>query len=400
MIRTVRAALVIFRRDFAATVLSKAFIFFLIGPLLPLLISGVFAGIGASTAEREGRPTVGVIATPSDFAPINEAHRRLEQALGENDLPKLIRFDPQGEPAQQSAKLLTSGNPPILAVLSTTNERPTLTGAVSADGSISRKLQLVLQAARRVPVDPLPAIQVVETGDSSGKLASARSATAHAGQFILFFLTILLAGMLLSQVIEEKSNKIIEVIAAAIPIDAMFLGKLFAMLAASVIGIMVWTGLGVAIVSVGTQRGLEALPDPAVGWALFGLLGVLYFAMNYLLLGALFLSIGAQASTPREVQTISMPVTILQVLIFGLATATIGNYGSALGIGAAIFPFSSPLVMLARAAELPELWPHLLALAWQTVWVALILRWGAGFFRSRVLKSGPKPGRRRRAAVS
>ena len=42
--------------------------------------------------------------------------------------------------------------------------------------------------------------------------------------------------MVLSQLIEEKSNKIIEVIAAAVPIDAMFVGKLFAMLAASVLG--------------------------------------------------------------------------------------------------------------------------------------------------------------------
>ena len=42
--------------------------------------------------------------------------------------------------------------------------------------------------------------------------------------------------MVLSQLIEEKSNKIIEVIAAAMPIDAMFVGKLFAMLAASVLG--------------------------------------------------------------------------------------------------------------------------------------------------------------------
>ena len=41
--------------------------------------------------------------------------------------------------------------------------------------------------------------------------------------------------------------------------------------------------------------------------------------MNYLLLGAAFLTIGAQASTAREVQTMSMPVTFAQVLIFGFA---------------------------------------------------------------------------------
>ena len=53
-------------------------------------------------------------------------------------------------------------------------------------------------------------------------------------------LTMLLAGMLLSNLVEEKSNKIIEVLAAAVPIDAIFLGKLFAMLAVSLVGIAVW----------------------------------------------------------------------------------------------------------------------------------------------------------------
>ena len=67
---------------------------------------------------------------------------------------------------------------------------------------------------------------------------------------ILFFLTILLSGMVLSQLIEEKSNKIIEVIAAAVPIDAMFIGKLFAMLAASVLGIVVWVSAGALLVNV------------------------------------------------------------------------------------------------------------------------------------------------------
>jgi ABC-2 type transport system permease protein len=46
--------------------------------------------------------------------------------------------------------------------------------------------------------------------------------------------------------------------------------------------------------------------------------------------------------------------------------------------------------MLARAAEEPELWPHLLAIIWQGMWVALILRIGSQLFRRTVLKSGPR----------
>ena len=45
--------------------------------------------------------------------------------------------------------------------------------------------------------------------------------------------------------------------------------------------------------------------------------------------------------------------------------------------------------MIARAAEQPGLWPHLLAIGWQLVWVALILRLGSRLFRRSVLQSGP-----------
>ena len=50
MRRLLQSAFVIGRRDFAATVLSKAFIFFLIGPLFPLLLGGLFGSIGARVA--------------------------------------------------------------------------------------------------------------------------------------------------------------------------------------------------------------------------------------------------------------------------------------------------------------------------------------------------------------
>jgi ABC-2 type transport system permease protein len=45
--------------------------------------------------------------------------------------------------------------------------------------------------------------------------------------------------------------------------------------------------------------------------------------------------------------------------------------------------------MIARAAEDASLWPHAVAIGWQALWVALILRLGASLFRKTVLKSGP-----------
>ena len=220
-----------------------------------------------------------------------------------------------------------------------------------------------------------------------------RALTGTVGQFLVFFLTVLLSGMLLSNLLEEKSNKIIEVLAAAVPVNAIFFGKVVSMLAISLTGILVWCSAAM-LGGLALDAGGISLPKPAVGWAPFVALVVIYFSVNYLLLGALFLGIGSQASTVREVQTMSMPITVGQMLIFGLAVAGASQLEGPIALAAAVFPFSSPLTMVARAAQDPALWHHLVALAWQALWVWLVLRFGSALFRRNVLKSGPAFGKR------
>jgi ABC-2 type transport system permease protein len=231
-------------------------------------------------------------------------------------------------------------------------------------------------------------VELVPTTDTSGLKAFSRSMTGRIGQALLFVLTILLAGMLLSQLIEEKSSKVIEVLAAAVPIDAIFLGKLFAMLATSLTGIAMWAIAGAIAIGGLVSGGVGSLPQPAVGWPAFITLILVYFSMSYLLIGATFLGIGAHASTAREVQILSMPVTMAQLVLFGFASLAVGRPNSSEAIAAAIFPLSSPFAMIARAAELPDIWPHLAALGWQALWVAVILRTAGAVFRRSVLKSG------------
>jgi ABC-2 type transport system permease protein len=388
------SAYVIARRDFVATVWSRTFLFFLMGPLLIIGLSFLFGSMSGRMAQQDVHATVAVVAPQADFAQLEAARERLNPSFGERALPTLVREEPGGEPERQVQALLSSPSKRILAVLTGGFDRPVLTGAISGDGGIRKQMSLILdQAAQQrlltaagraiPPVD----IEVVATDRSEGALAATRAITARAGQLLLFMLTVLLAGMLLSNLLEEKSNKIIEVLAAALPIDAIFVGKLGAMLAVSLVGIAVWvSGALAGLVFLPNQAG--SLPEPALGWPLFILLVLLYYSANYLLLGALFLGIGSQANSVREVQTLSMPVTVGQMLIFLLASFAVGAFNSPLGLGAAIFPFSSPLTMVARAAQTPELWPHLLALAWQALWVWLTVALGARLFRRNVLKSG------------
>ena len=117
---------------------------------------------------------------------------------------------------------------------------------------------------------------------------------------------------------------------------------------------------------------------------------MLYFATAYLLIGAVFLAIGSQAASVREIQTLNMPVVLGQSMVYFFGAAAVGHLDEPKGLAAAIFPLSSPFAMIARAAEQPMLWPHLGALLWQALWVTLILRGGAKLFRRNVLKSGPQ----------
>ena len=392
---TIRAAFVIARRDFTATVLSKTFLFFLLGPLFPLAIGFGFVGIGAQVDSNSKPPPVAMIGSQQDFDRLTAARERLAP-LSEAALLELRHVAPEPDLASQRSKLLADNAHPVIAVLDGGLTFPHLTGAVTSKGRTARQIGLYIDEARRMAVErPVigSPLYLTPTTSTSGLEAFARNLTARFGQTLLFVLTIMLAGMVLSQLIEEKSSKVIEVLAAAVPVNAIFLGKLFAMLATSLVGIALWAATAASLIDLLKEGGLAGLAAPAVGWPAFLGLALLYFSMSYLLIGATFLGIGAQASTAREVQILSMPVTMGQLLLFGFAAVGVGEPMGGPAIAAAVFPLSSPFAMIARAAELPTLWPHLVAVAWQALWVVLILKVAAAIFRRSVLKSG-KSGRR------
>lgn len=391
MSETLRAAFVIARRDFSAIIFSKTFILFLLGPLFPVLIFAFTSSMGANIDKDSPRPAVGVAMTAPDAAKLDDARARIAQQIGGDAIPELRRYSPASDPKT----VLAHKGEGVIAMLSGSIDAPRLTGKAGDVAHLKGPLTLIANVARAGDAVPYTRMDTQIVAASSGSEKQGRLLTAQTAQVLLFLLTMLLAGMVLSNMVEEKTNKIIEVLAAAVPVDAIFLGKLMAMLAMSFVGITVW---GTAAVSgytliVGSSF---PLPEPAVGWPVFILLGLVYFAMAYTLLGSLFIGVGAQASTVREVQTLSMPITMCQVVIFFFASYAVNHMGAPQEVAAALFPFSSPFAMIARAAQSDAIWPHLLAIAWQILWVAIIIRLGVRLFRRNVLKSGAGGSPRRR----
>jgi ABC-2 type transport system permease protein len=389
------AAWVIARRDFVAVLFSRAFLFFLLGPLFPVIVGGLAGSIGGEVQREAVSFEVGLAMSGDDNAAMIAANDRLSGQLGPA-LP-VLRAVPEaaGDAAFDARAFMEARRGNYAAIITGSLNAPRLVGT---EGQIARwqgPVGLIAGHALSVQPAAFPQVAAEAVATSAASERTSRIQTAQIAQMVLFLLTMLLAGMVLSNLVEEKANKIIEILAAAIPMDAVFMGKLFAMLAVSFVGIAVWGLVAFGLWAAGgdaiTQvTGFDParLPAPAVGWPVFAMLGVIYFAMAYLLLGALFLTIGSMASSVREVQTLSMPVTMLQLMVFFLAAYTIKQPGSALEMAAVAFPLSSPFAMLARAALEPELWTHALALAWQALAVLALVKGGSMLFRKRVMKSG------------
>jgi ABC-2 type transport system permease protein len=389
------AAWVIARRDFVAVLFSRAFLFFLIGPLFPVLIGGLAGSIGKSVAVQSVSVEIGLAMSAQDNAKALAAEAALRPQL-HGAVPHLtIIREAEGNPDFDAREFMDARRANYAAILTGSLQQPRLIGT---QGQVDRwrgPVELLAATALQSSPSAFPEAGSELVASSAASERTNRIRTAQAAQMVLFLLTMLLGGMVLSNLAEEKGNKIIEILAAALPMDAVFMGKLFAMLGVSFVGIAVWGAVGwgfwaiaeEAIVTV-TQTNFRELPGPAVGWPLFLVLGIVYFSMAYLLLGSLFLTIGAMASSVREVQTMSMPVTMLQLMVFFLSAANVGQTGTPLELTSAIFPLSSPFAMMARAALEETLWVHVLALAWQALAVLLLVKGGSLLFRKRVMKSG------------
>lgn len=400
-----QAAFVVARRDFLAILFSRSFFFFLLGPLFPAVVFAMSGGLGAAANDRKTEVVIAMQMPTADRQKLQAAHERIEAELGYGRIPHFKYFKPADQIGPiDPQELLADSQGRYGATLTGSLDEPVMTGTRERLGQWHGFVTMHLAMARSGADISYPALETVVAETSGAKTKNERQDTAQISMTLLFLLMMLLAGMVLSNLVEEKANKIIEILAAALPMDAVFLGKLFAMLAISLVGIAVWgSAVGLVILFAGEFGGIAAMlrgmPDPGVGWPLFCLLFVLNFSMGYLLIGSIFLAIGALASTVREVQTLSMPVTMLQLFIFFFASFTLVDGAPVLVTAAILFPLSSPFAMTAQAAQYEAIWPHLFAFIYQLLWVAIFIRWGSGLFRKRVMKSGGAGRTKRRFSL-
>jgi ABC-2 type transport system permease protein len=406
MTRRIRQTLIVARRDFTATVFTPTFLLFLLAPFFFMGLSAAIGGLGAASLSERVQRDVRIVAivSPEDGARLMAADTRLRRMFRDLDAPPPLRIDtPAADVPAQARALFDARGVDVSAVLHGPLDRPVILSDESGRRTGDYLAELAEQGLRD---DPLAAERRLSTPVRQN---IARRTTSPIGEgraafftvFALFFLTLLLAGQVAGSMAEERSNKVIEVLAAAVPLESVFLGKLVGMFGVALVFLAFWGSIALNVTRLVPPEVAQAMSGvgPAIGWPLFVLLFLAYFTMAYMLLGAVFLGIGAQASTPREIQMLSLPITLFQVGMFALSSAAAASPDALVATVAQVFPFSSPFAMGARAANDPALWPHIAALAWQALWVALSVAIGARAFRRGVLQSsGPRIRWFRRAA--
>lgn len=400
--RFIRQMLTIARRDFVATVATPVFLLFLLAPALIMALSTV-GGIGAATMNDgdEQRSRIVAIVAPAVAPSVAHEDARLRRLFRRDDRPApLTLLAPAGDPAAQARAALARRDVDVDGVLYGDLARPTLLLAPLAryTGNYLEALAQATLTRERLGAPVTVTATRIETRETHTSLGG-RHQSGFLAVFGIFFLTLFLAGQVVGSMAEERNNKVIEVLAAAVPLEAAFGGKLLGLFGVALLFVGFWgTVIGqiASFLPPGAAAAMGTLA-PAVGGPAFALLFAAYFSMAYLLLGSVFLAVGAQAQTQREIQMLSLPITLVQVGMFALASAAARHPASTLARVAETFPLSSPFAMAGRAANAPQIWPHLLALAWQGLWVALFIIVGARLFRRGVLQSGSaRPFWRRR----
>ncbi|VAV86859.1 hypothetical protein MNBD_ALPHA06-901 [hydrothermal vent metagenome] len=178
--------------------------------------------------------------------------------------------------------------------------------------------------------------------------------------FVLWSVVFSVANMLLTSVIEEKSNKILDSLLCAAPLRSVLMGKLFGVAAVSFTLLAGWAFAalisaalaGSVIGDVGGKMGgvLSAATDPGLLIPFFG-----YFVFGYLMFGSVFLALGSLCESLQEAQTLMTPMIFLMMVpMMALMFAMQDPESPILAILSWI-PLFTPYIMMARLPTDPPL---------------------------------------------
>ncbi|GAB6012547.1 ABC transporter permease [Viscerimonas tarda] len=271
------------------------------------------------------------------------------------------------------------------------------TQAVSVDEEVVQSIREILESKNKIAVSAIRLNQDGDEKESSVKLASGLGLA-----LILFMYMFIMAygAMVMQSVIEEKTNRIVEVMISSVRPFYLMMGKIIG------IGLVGFTQLFTWIVMGGVLMGVSSSLMPAVGagaalsyvtllssvnWVYILGFFILFFIGGYLIYAAIFAMFASAVDNAQDSQQFMMPVTL--IFIFALYTGiySVNNPDGPLAFWCSIIPLTSPIVMMVRIPAEVALWEMLLSLVILYGSVILTTKFAAKVYRIGILMYGKKP---------
>ena len=225
---------------------------------------------------------------------------------------------------------------------------------------------------------------------------------------ILMYMILLIYGsQVMMGVMEEKTNRIAEVIVSSVKPFQMMLGKIIGIGMVALTQFFLWVAFVFALYNIGKESGHQINGAEAVVaniQHLFTSVNVpliifcfaFYFLAGFFFYASLYGAIGSSVNEDmREAQSLSFPITMLVIISISLMTTAIANPSGNIAFWGSMIPFSSPIVMMARIPYgVPGTVPYWqLGLSMGILVVSFIFTvWFAGkIYRTGILMYGKKP---------
>lgn len=275
--------------------------------------------------------------------------------------------------------------------------------------------------ATRTPV-LVRTLVVSESGDSKESSSEITSLFGLVGGLIIYIFIFMYSSQVMKGVVEEKTNRIIEVLVSSVKPFQFLLGKIIGVAAVGLLQFLIWIGVGAIIITVSKLvllpgvdlaalrgatdltpvQGINMQPEqlaivqyvvktiePSFILEFMGAF-LFYFIGGYLLYASLFAAIGAAVDSETDTQQFMTPLSIILIVSLYIGISAMKNPESSLVFWSSLIPFTSPVVMLTRIPFGIPTWEIILSMV-LLVLAFLFFTWLSGkIYRVGILMYGKK----------
>lgn len=200
---------------------------------------------------------------------------------------------------------------------------------------------------------------------------------------MLFFAIFMSAQMLLRSVLDERTNRLVEILLSSISPTELMSGKILGLGMLGLTQLVLYMAVGYY---VSAWKGLELITSSNTMFFL------IYFILGYLFYAAIFASIGAVFNNEHDAQQAVSIFSFITVIPLIMSSYVITNPNSLTSTILSFIPFITPFFMILRIGiEIPPLWEIISTSILLAIFVWLVMRMAGKIFRVAILMYGKRP---------